>query len=79
MDNQKIIDTKPLEFFLNNIIPPHQLVELIDDLVYDYILMYFKLENMQENVIEGEADSYLYFLKSLRDVLKECSNNKKAR
>lgn len=77
MDNEQTINIKPLEFFLGTITHPLELVEEIDELVYDYMLMYFKLESKEENVIEGKPESYLYSLKSLRDILKKCATEQK--
>ncbi|HCO66327.1 MAG TPA: hypothetical protein DIT04_00995 [Dysgonomonas sp.] len=77
MDNEQTINIKPLEFFLGTITHPLELVEEIDNLVYDYMLMYFKLESKEENVIEGKPESYLYSLKSLRDILKKCTTEPK--
>ena len=76
MNNDKTINLKPIEFLLTNVMPPGDLAGLIDDMIFDFILMYFKLENMKENIIGEKAEVYLFFLKNLRDALKECSINK---
>lgn len=53
MDNHQTINIKPLEFLFTNIMS-------LDDMIFDYIPMYFQLENMKENIIgKNQYKKYL--------------------
>lgn len=71
-DNQ----LKPLIKLLNDVIHPDDLARLFDELAYDYSRLSVTVQRfMQEDRsidVHEESARFLYYLKLLRDTLREC-------
>jgi chromosome segregation and condensation protein ScpB len=62
-----------LKKFLSEDISPKQLAEVLDELLYDYSRINLHIRHLKDDkhmYVHPEATEFLYWIKSLRDILK---------
>lgn len=66
------INLEPLIEYLTKEIKTDDLSNLLDDLIFDYTIMFFRLYELDRVSLRGNPEEYVYYLIRLRDSLKLC-------
>lgn len=66
------VNLKPLIEYLTTEIKMDDLSVLLDDLIFDYTIMFFRLYELDRVSLRGKPEEYVYYLIKLRDSLKLC-------
>lgn len=68
------INLDPLIEYLTGEIETDDLSDLLDDLIFDYTIMFFRLYELDRVSLRGDPEEYVYYLIRLRDSLKLCKD-----
>lgn len=77
MEERKKINLDPIYTFLTEDTSPKAFAELLDNFIYDYItlLIRFQLSNFHDKTIHEETGEFIFYLKTLRDILPLCEKS----
>jgi hypothetical protein len=71
------INLVPLaDMLTTGVFTPDEIVNLLDELAYDYAQTVLALQIADltpKNCVHEKADTFIYLLKELRDVIRECN------
>lgn len=76
MENQcRKINLDPIYTFLTEDTNPKALAELLDKFIFDYMTMLVKhqLSDDDDKTIHENTDEFLFYFKTLRDILPLCN------
>lgn len=66
------INIEPIYTFLTEDIRPSEFAELLDNLLFHYIMMLIELQQDDRVGIHEKTIEFIHYLKLLRDILPEC-------
>lgn len=76
MENQnRKINLDPLYNFLTKVTSPEDFAELLDKFIFDYMAMLVRIQLSDEDdkTIHENTDEFLFYFKTLRDILPLCN------
>jgi len=80
MENRqrKEINLEPIYTFLTEDTTPTAFAELLDEFLFDYmtLLIRMQLSEFEDKTIHERTDEFLFYLKTLRDILPLCEKKK---
>ncbi len=73
-DTQQLkIDLEPLRKFFEDEIPPVEFSKLLDEFIFDYVYSLIQLLYAPDyDGVNSQSHQFIYYLRTLRDVLPEC-------
>lgn len=73
-NQQRKIDLEPIDTFFEEAILPKEFAELLDEFVYDYVLMYFRVQfsDSKDKTVHENTEQFIFYVKLFRDVLRLC-------
>lgn len=66
------VNLEPLIKYLTTEMKTEDLSVLLDDLIFDYTIMFFRLYELDRVSLRGKPEEYIYYFIQLRDSLKLC-------
>jgi len=75
MENRlRRINLEPIYTFLTEDTNPTAFAKLLDELMYDYLTLLIEkqLSNCDDKTIHEHTNQFIFYLKTLRDILPEC-------
>lgn len=75
MENQnRKINLEPIYTFFTEDTNPTAFAELLDEFIYDYMAMLVRIQlsDEKDKTIHEHTDEFLFYLKTLRDILPLC-------
>ncbi|HCO67138.1 MAG TPA: hypothetical protein DIT04_05195 [Dysgonomonas sp.] len=68
------INIETVQEYLTKYIFPKQLAELLDEFLYNYMIMLVQLAEEGKIIIDKDTPGFIYYMKLLRDTLRECED-----
>lgn len=70
--NKPKIDLDPIYTFLTEDIPPKDFAKLLDEFIYNYVIMLIQSQPTDRIGIHENTVEFIFYLKTLRDILPLC-------
>lgn len=70
------LNLEPIYTFLTEDIPPNDFSKLLDEFLYNYVLILIQSKLDDRINIHKDAVEFIYYLKLLRDILPQCEKSR---